>query len=98
LKKASEKFQTFFKFKMANSRLSIDRYGTPFPAYYQRAEDLFDGPPKNEVLNREDCLSKLLSDFKKLFEQTQNIENVLYDTILEIEYENRSRTEQVNCF
>lgn len=81
---------------MANSRLSIDRYGTPFPTFYERANELFDGQPKNALLNKEDTLSKLLSDFKKLFEQTQNPENGLFDAVLEMDYENSSKTEQVN--
>ena len=80
---------------MADSRLSIDRYGTPFLPYYQHADELFNAPPKN-ALNTVECLSKLLADFKKLFEQTQNAENGLFDTVLEIEYENSSRAEQVD--
>ena len=72
---------------MAHSSLNLERYGTPVPNYFQHSSDLFnDNNDKNSIIETEETLSKLLNDFKRLYEQTQIIENGLYDTILEIDY------------
>ena len=67
---------------MSQSRLSIGRYGTP-SVYHAHASDLFTN--RNEILNPEETLPKLLADFKRLFEQTQDTTNNLHDTMITCE-------------
>ena len=69
---------------MSQSRLSLSRYGTP-SVYHTKASDLFES--KNRVLSDE-TLPTYLADFKRLFEQTQETERNLYDTILTVKAAN----------
>ena len=62
-----------------HSRLSVRRYGTP-STYHKNTRELF--AQKNEFLNPDETLPRLLADFKRLFEQTQDKTNYLFDTIL----------------
>ena len=82
---------------MAHSNLNLERYGTPGPNYFHHSSDLFnDNNSKNSIIETEETLSKLLNDFKRLYEQTQIVENELFDTILEIDYNiNNSKVEKV---
>ena len=74
---------------MSQSRLSIARYGAP-AVYHARASDLF--AHRNEILNPDETLPKMLSDFKRLFEQTQDSSNCMHDTIITCD---SSKTEPV---
>jgi hypothetical protein len=64
---------------MSESRLSLSRYGVQ-PVFHSKASDLFTS--RNEILNPDETLPRLLSDFKRLLEQTQDPTNKLYDTVL----------------
>lgn len=64
---------------MSESRLSLSRYGVQ-PVFLSKASELFTN--RNEILNPDETLPRLLSDFKRLFEQTQDPTNRLYDTVL----------------
>lgn len=71
---------------LSHSLLSLRRYGTP-TNYHRNTGELF--AQKNEILNPDETLPRLLSDFKKLFEQTQDTTNYLYDTILNVSSNNQ---------
>ena len=71
---ASEKFLTA-------SRLSLGRYGSP--NYYRKPRELFE--KTENLIAAKESLPKFLLNFKKLFDQTQNEEQRLYDCVIKVE-------------
>jgi hypothetical protein len=71
---------------VSKSRLSHSRYESDRPKanYYTKASDLLSSSSKS-FMPQDEALRALLTDFRNLFNQTQEEKNYLYDVVIDVE-------------